>query len=426
MYFSVGFVLAALTLSATAIPTPLPSTRISLKKTNKATNDDGTANLAFLRGHRTNLITKIGKGLDAYERNTGNRHPSAHANRISLDLGLTLRGESGADPLSEQSDGSLWSGTISVGTPPVEYTVDYDTGSSDLFLPGPKCTENCDGHKIYAPGNSTTSKDLGKTFKLGYGDGSSVSGDQYTDTVKIAKLTATGQTLGVASVYSNGFKVDSFSPDGLMGMAFESLSSYGANPVFQSLVDQKRTAEPVFAFKLTDVGSELFVGGVNKKLYTGDFTYAPVTQKAYWQVKMDTVSVDGKKALENHSAIIDSGTTLILGDTASVKELFNQIPGSKDASQTVGAGYWTVPCDKVPTVSLSFGGKAWNISPKRFNIGQVKAGSPDCVAGITGGDIGADFWVVGDVFMSGVYTAFDVGAGRVGFAALADDGTPAN
>lgn len=65
--------------------------------------------------------SKIGKGLDAYERNTGNRHPSAHADRVSLELGLSLRGESGADPLSEQYDGSLWSGTISVGTPPVEY-----------------------------------------------------------------------------------------------------------------------------------------------------------------------------------------------------------------------------------------------------------------------------------------------------------------
>jgi hypothetical protein len=62
------------------------------------------------------LSSKIGKGLDTYERNTGNKHPSAYDNRLSL------RSESGANPLSEQVDGSLWSGTISVGTPPVEYT----------------------------------------------------------------------------------------------------------------------------------------------------------------------------------------------------------------------------------------------------------------------------------------------------------------
>jgi len=365
------------------------------------------------------LSSKIGRGLALYELNTGNKHPSAHTN-------LILRGESSADPLFEQADGSLWSATISVGTPPIEYTVDCDTGSSDLFLPGPKCTDNCQGHKIYAPGNSSSSKDLGKTFKLGYGDGSSVSGEQFIDTVRIAQMTATDQTLGVADIYSTGFKPEIFSPDGLMGMAFKSLSSYGANPVFQSLVEQKRTAESVFAFKLTSIGSELYIGGVNKKLYTGEFTYAPVVEKAYWQVKMDSVSVNGKKVLENKSAIIDSGTTLILGNVASVKDLFSNVPGAKNASETVGAGYWTVPCDQVPTVSLSFGGKSWSISPKAFNIGQVKPNSPDCIAGIAEGNVGADFWVVGDVFMSGVYTSFDVGAGRVGFATLADDGIPAN
>jgi cathepsin D len=92
-------------------------------------------------------------------------------------------------------------------------------------------------------------------------------------------MTATDQTLGVADVYSSRLNSSSFSPDGLMGMAFKSLSSYGANPVFQSLVEQKRTAESVFAFKLTSIGSELYIGGVNKKLYTGEFTYTPVTEK---------------------------------------------------------------------------------------------------------------------------------------------------
>ena len=69
------------------------------------------------------------------------------------------------------------------------FSVDFDTGISDLFLPGPSCTTNCDGHTKYTPSSSSTAVDLKKTFSLEYGDGSTVSGEQYTDTVSIAGLT---------------------------------------------------------------------------------------------------------------------------------------------------------------------------------------------------------------------------------------------
>lgn len=62
-------------------------------------------------------------------------------------------------------------------------------GSSDLFLPGKDCTENCEGHKVYDTGASSTSQDLGRRFTLGFGDGSSVQGEQFSDTVTIAGLT---------------------------------------------------------------------------------------------------------------------------------------------------------------------------------------------------------------------------------------------
>ena len=65
--------------------------------------------------------------------------------------------------------------------------MDFDTGSSDLCLPSTGCDISCDGHTRYNPSASGT--DLNKTFELQYEDGSSVSGEQYNDTVSIAGLT---------------------------------------------------------------------------------------------------------------------------------------------------------------------------------------------------------------------------------------------
>ena len=90
---------------------------------------------------------------------------------------------------------------------------------------------------------------------------------------------AVDQILGVATEYSSGFAVDQFPADGLMGMAFPSLSAYPADPVFQSLVSQNQMDESVFSFKLATSGSELYLGGANSALYTGGFTYTPVTNQ---------------------------------------------------------------------------------------------------------------------------------------------------
>ena len=68
------------------------------------------------------------------------------------------------------------------------FIVDFDTGSSDLFLPSIYCNSSCAGHNAYDPSASSTSRDLNKTFELDYGDGSSTVGEQYTDHVIISGL----------------------------------------------------------------------------------------------------------------------------------------------------------------------------------------------------------------------------------------------
>jgi cathepsin D len=96
------------------------------------------------------------------------------------------------------------------------------------------------------------------------------------------RTKADKQTFGAATKYSPGFQRSQFSPDGLMGMGFQSISSFNASPLFQTLMSQGIVTSPVFSFKLATSGSELFLGGTNSALFTGNFTWVPLTSEVWW------------------------------------------------------------------------------------------------------------------------------------------------
>jgi cathepsin D len=93
-------------------------------------------------------------------------------------------------------------------------------------------------------------------------------------------------------------------------MAFQSISEYDAPPVFQTLVSQGQTSNPVFAFKMAENGSELSIGGLDPNVYVGDPTYASVTVKAHWQIAFSSIIVGGHIIADLPAAIIDSVSRL--------------------------------------------------------------------------------------------------------------------
>lgn len=386
------------------MPQPQPLS-IPLTKKSALRTADGHVDPASIRAYISSTEVKLQRGATAFERNTG---------APLFSSSLTKRAAaSGSDPLVDDSN-ERWYGQIEVGTPPHTFTIDCDTGSTDFFLPGPSCGDACSGHEIYNPNSSSSAEPLGRKFTVEYNDGSMAAGDLYTDTVSLAGFKASAQTFGVASLYSYGFSSENFGADGLMGMAFKSVSEYGADSVFQTLVSQGAVPESVFAFKLASSGSELYVGGVNTALYRGSFTYTPVTQQGYWQVAGDAIGIDGKEIVNAFSAIVDTGTTLILGDTSYVSQLYAVINATE-----VGGGVYSLPCDAMPNVTITLGGKSFALAAGTFNFGTYGSSGNTCLGGIAGSDGLGDLWILGDVFLRNVYTAFDVGNLRVGFADLA-------
>ena len=62
-------------------------------------------------------------------------------------------------------------------------------------------------------------------------------------------------------------------------MGFQSISVYDAPPPVQNLISERALNKPMFGFKLAPSASELYLGGVNSKLYKGKFTWVPVTKE---------------------------------------------------------------------------------------------------------------------------------------------------
>ncbi|KAI9570735.1 aspartic peptidase domain-containing protein [Boletus coccyginus] len=394
-------VLLALT---TALPHRGPLT-IPIQKRLTLTRD-GIANLDAIRSHVAYSERKYLRGITAFERHSG-VPPSSLS-----DNALTRRAAADA-PLSDDGN-QRWYGTISIGSPAVEYTMDFDTGSADLFLPASNCNSTCDGHTRYDPNASSSAVDLHQSFALTYGDGSTVAGELYADTVGIAGFVAKNQTIGAASHYTTAFQIAKFAPDGLMGMAFATISVFQANPVIQTLIAEGQLSDPVFAFKLASPGSELRIGGIDTSLYTGSFTYTPVTLQGFWQINVDSIDANGQAISKDIPAIVDTGTSFILGNAENVSQFYSALNATN-----VGGGYYTMPCDVMPDISITIEGRSFAISAEMFNLGPSDSSGDSCIGAIAGtGNLG-NIWLLGDVFLRNVYSVFDIGGLQVGFADLA-------
>lgn len=184
-------------------------------------------------------------------------------------------------------------GTGYIGAAKQAFTLDFDTGSSDLFVPGPNCgtSQGCTGTTKY----NQQGQAEGNTTSITYGSGS-VSGANYFDTVTVAGLTAQHQNV-ISLTTATGFSGSA--AEGLMGMAFQSIANSKQPPFFFNLINQGKVNPTEFSFYLgraqsnTQGKSQLTLGGRDESLYTGATTAVPVTSQTYWQVAIDgAVSVE--------------------------------------------------------------------------------------------------------------------------------------
>merc|ERR1712072_485959 len=321
-------------------------------------------------------------------------------------------------PLTDVQDSEYY-GDVLLGTPPQKFTVIYDTGSSNLWVPSKTC-DNCKKTgDIYDSSKSSSYTKNGESFSLQYGTGS-CSGFMSNDDTGIGGLTIKNFTFG--EVTHEAADVFGDAPfDGILGLGPAKAAIDKVPVPMDQMVAQKLLEHNVFSFYLasnSSAGSTLVLGGTDPQFYTGDFTYVPVALAArllpYWLISSRGIKVNGNDVTHCNAYlgcyfVVDTGTSVIAGPPSSVNALIAAVGNvSSDCSNL----------HTLPTLSFTFEGKDFDLEPEFYVIraqdDTTKAW--ECQLGIEGVNAGVPIWILGDPFLRKYYTVWDKDQNRVGFA----------
>ncbi|ETS75160.1 hypothetical protein PFICI_13644 [Pestalotiopsis fici W106-1] len=418
---------------ALALPASNPL-KVSAGKRYSLTRDNGEANIAGIFASLNQTLHKYNlQPLPYYA-------PVAEKQAAMFEARVAKRQAN--EPITDQtqlgSEDVAYYGSVGIGGQ--NFNVIFDTGSADVWVPGPSCTrlKGCVHSTKYDQGGS----DLGTKTSIQYGSGAT-EGENYVDEFTIAGLTATNQTLISVTTASGFTQIDA---DGLAGMAFSTIAQDNGTTFFENLVAQGAVDTDEFGFYLgrvsggTQKDSELTLGGRDSTKFTGDFVTVPVSSQTYWQVDLDGVKVGGTTVANSKGqAAIDTGTTILLAPTAAAAAVFAEIKGSFGLTLE-GQKIYLYPCNTANIPSITFAGVDLAINPLDFKLGSLGLGvdvddltlgnadlaaeirqkaselAPEaggyCIAGFSGGDLTGidDLYIVGDTFIKNWYSVFSYSA----------------
>ncbi|KPM42973.1 Endothiapepsin [Neonectria ditissima] len=382
--------------------------------------------------------------------------PASLASSTHDGRALHRRNDTGsATTLPVQND-SEWLTPVEIGTPPKTFQMDFDTGSSDLWVYSAQAAA-AGGQTQYVASDSSTSKQLdGASFEIQYGDGSAAAGHVVQDKVSIGGLAVSAQAVEVADEVTASF-AEQQDLDGLVGLAFSSINT--VQPQQQNTFFASANAEQGVGLFTADLqqdapGTYNF-GFINESAFTGEIAYTDVDSTGgLWNFTSSGFSVgDSNSSLSQTpiTGIADTGTTLLLLPGEVNQAYYSQVQG---AQLDEAAGGFTFPCDaQLPDFSFGVGkaavtipGAFMNFAPlqttsnagKRFVPLHTAASSSSvgkrsrkfrggksvisaaqntgmCFGGLQSSD-SAGINIFGDIALKAAFVVFDGANSRIGFA----------
>lgn len=317
-------------------------------------------------------------------------------------------------------------GEISVGTPAQKFSVVYDTGSGNLLIPGESCTDpackshaqfqsdksstmketNCDGSEVH--GRSTD--EITITFGTGH-----MTGKCMSDNICMGNLCAVGQFVSSTEESSSPFS--SFSFDGVLGLALDSMAQSPDFSLVSRMVRNNLLAEPVFSVFLSDANtetSEITFGQVKHEHMASELFWVPVFRASgYWEVQIEDITLDEQrqKVCQDCHVAVDTGTSQLAGPSDIIDQLESLLSVNQDCSNY----------HDLKKLGFIIGSHILYLDPKDY---VDKAGS-SCHVSLMSLDVPppkGPLFVFGIPFLQKFFTVYDHANGRVGFAIAKHDG----
>ncbi|XP_030129447.4 pepsin A [Taeniopygia guttata] len=318
------------------------------------------------------------------------------------------------EPLENYMDDEYF-GTISIGTPPQEFTVVFDTGSSNLWVPSVFCSSPaCRNHNRFNPAESSTFLSTNDTLFIAYGTGS-MTGVLGYDTVDVAGINVRHQIFGLAETEPGDFFY--YTPfDGILGLAFPSIASSGATPVFDNMIMEDLVDRNLFSVYLSrdsQGGSFVLFGAIDPYYTTKGISWIPLSAETYWQITMESVSISETPVAcsSGCQAIVDTGTTLLAVPIRAFRTLMRRLGASSSGEISCEA------ISSLPNLIFHINGRKFPVPPRAY----VLRNNGYCTLGLQGMDAPTEegeLWILGDVFIREYYVIFDRANNKVGLSRL--------
>ncbi|KAE9455033.1 hypothetical protein C3L33_13075, partial [Rhododendron williamsianum] len=251
--------------------------------------------------------------------------------------------------------GTQFYGEIGIGSPPQQFTVAFDTGSSNLWVPSSKCHFSiaCYGHSKYRARLSSTFTKIGVPCKIHYGFGS-IYGFFSQDNVRVGDVVIKDQVFSEATREGLRFLLAQF--DGILGLGFQDMAVGKVKPVWH---------------------------------FSGDHTFVLLLKVAIGSAAIETM-VD----ITNSQGLPDDGSALC--NFCEMTVFWLQVEFQKDRAKEKVFRY-----------------------VNEYTIKVVEGSSTICLSGFVAFDVpptNGPLWILGDLFLEAYHTIFDFGNLKVGFA----------
>lgn len=205
-----------------------------------------------------------------------------------------------------------------------------------------------------------------------------------------------------------------------MGLAFPleaAIPDTSGRTLVENLFAAFNDDDRYFAFKLgrTEMDSSFSIGQLDTTYAnsTSGFTFNPVYSAYksvydYWKLPLQEITVNSTTfnlspskvpSAPSPIAVLDTGTTLILGPTPDVDRLWASIGGARKTD----AG-WQVRCNRGAVVGFVLGqgdnAREFVLDPSDISWRQGSADDDWCLGGIQGNDkVASGDWLLGDTFL---------------------------